>query len=722
MYPIKTAQSARVLAELLDELISAEVGKAETAATWDNTAKKCMACVQRIKKRETQRRNAVIHRIHAQNRARILTRSELLEVTVEEAREEHLVRLEQRLHRTTEQLRWTFKHKVAGADGLNNDFFKDTQAVMVPAMVAIGNELLAGGKPPKSFLQGWIIPLRKKGDSNDAMDYRPIALLQTGYKVYTKIIATRAQRVLVTPIGESQQGFVHGRQMRKTVMMMLALLATAKDELELAAARSRAILLLDFRKAYDTVAREFLFLVLVRFGFSQEFTEMIRKLHNGTTARFVVNGELSEPQEVVSGIRQGCPLAPLLFLVAAEVLALAIQQDIEIVGLKVPGGSGEEHKFSAFVDDSTVFMQEAQHLPRVMNIVDQFGRMSGLKVQPAKSKIIFLNTAVGMADLHGIPVLRHGDTVRYLGYAVGTGELTTANWAARVPVLFTAAVFEMPPWAEQQLRNLQKQFLWHHSTSTEASRHKVNPALLFTPKQAGGVGLASILIACKTQRVKHAILWLTQRKDIYFLAWQAWAFRGATQDWTEGVSPRQQSGWQLSKERRTPGNTLQQLIGPLLLPTLPDPEGRQQQYTTELDSLASEAISWTTTEEWVVELSRPLRHLPRAMTPEEEAFWPAYSWAENPWIVDLQGNVLTSRQYAKLRPCTITELRLRRIGIRTYSFIISTVGATSYQQAKLRRWVLAILLSAPSLAVGQELQVRQDILLRHPPKLTRDYT
>ena len=105
-------------------------------------------------------------------------------------------------------------------------------------------------------------------------------------------------------------------------------------------------------------------------------------------------------------------------------------------------------------------------------------------------------------------------------------------------VLFTAAVFELPPWAEQQLRNFQKQFLWHHSTSTEASRHKINPALLHTPKQAGEVSLASILIACKTQRVKYAILWLTQRKDIYYMAWQAWAFRGATQDWTAGESPR----------------------------------------------------------------------------------------------------------------------------------------------------------------------------------------
>jgi len=176
------------------------------------------------------------------------------------------------------------RHKAAGPDGLNNDFYKDAQAVLVPAMVAISNELLKGGDPPASFLEALIIPLKKKGDSVDAMNFRPISLLQTGYKVFMKVIATRAQLVMGVPIGDSQQGFVHGRQLMKTVMMMLSVLATAEPKPELAAALSQVILLLDFKKAYDTVAREFLFLTLRKFGFSKEFVEMIRRLHNGTTA------------------------------------------------------------------------------------------------------------------------------------------------------------------------------------------------------------------------------------------------------------------------------------------------------------------------------------------------------------------------------------------------------------------------------------------------------
>jgi len=73
--------------------------------------------------------------------------------------------------------------------------------------------------------------------------------------VITKILATRAQQIMGTPIGDSQQGFVPGHQMMKTVMMMMAMVASAREQPEVAEDKSRLILTLDFRKAYDTGSR-----------------------------------------------------------------------------------------------------------------------------------------------------------------------------------------------------------------------------------------------------------------------------------------------------------------------------------------------------------------------------------------------------------------------------------------------------------------------------------
>ncbi|KAF1336462.1 Reverse transcriptase precursor, partial [Globisporangium splendens] len=122
------------------------------------------------------------------------------------------------------------------------------------------------------------------------------------------------------------------------------------------------IAMLDFMKAYDTLDRDFLYLVLSKFGFGRQFVDLVRRMHSDTTAKYLVNGELSREWEVKSGIRQGCPLAPLLFIVAAEILALAVQQDPHQEGTRATRSGAEPHLISTFVDDSAVFLLEWEYL------------------------------------------------------------------------------------------------------------------------------------------------------------------------------------------------------------------------------------------------------------------------------------------------------------------------------------------------------------------------
>ncbi|EGZ11079.1 hypothetical protein PHYSODRAFT_455498, partial [Phytophthora sojae] len=109
------------------------------------------------------------------------------------------------------------------------------------------------------------------------------------------------------------------------------------------------------------------------------------------------------------------------------------------------------------------------------------------------------------------------------------------------------------------------------------------------------------------------------------------------------------------------------------------------------------------------------------MTPEEEWFWLTYCWYDNPWICDEDGNMLTTRPYDRIQPCTIEALQIQRIGVKTYTMIIPVAGDSRHQRAKLRRWGVAILMSAPQIGIGCSLRISKVLRPRHPLKLQHDY-
>jgi hypothetical protein len=127
-------------------------------------------------------------------------------------------------------------------------------------------------------------------------------------------------------------GFVRGRAMADNINLARAVLQQTADP-QAEDTHLGALVLVDFRKAYDSIDREFVWHVLREFDYPDGFIQLLQRLHKGTSASFLVNGELSQRFPIVTGIRQGCPLAPLLFLIAAEALKHAIDQDPRISGI-----------------------------------------------------------------------------------------------------------------------------------------------------------------------------------------------------------------------------------------------------------------------------------------------------------------------------------------------------------------------------------------------------
>ena len=138
------------------------------------------------------------------------------------------------------------------------------------------------------------------------LEHRPIALLNSNYKLFTKLLAVRLSGLLPETIDRPQVGFVPGRRIEPTLDIYAAAKIEAVNDEPM---RGSLALLLDFAKAYDSLQSPFLLAVLQWLGFSPKFVKMVEALHQNTTCRSIVNGYLSRRCNVLCGICQSCPMA-----------------------------------------------------------------------------------------------------------------------------------------------------------------------------------------------------------------------------------------------------------------------------------------------------------------------------------------------------------------------------------------------------------------------------
>jgi hypothetical protein len=197
--------------------------------------------------------------------------------------------------------------------------------------------MLSHGIAPASALEATIFSIRKGGDGSDPLNYRPIALLNTDYKLFTRIIAWRVSALIPSMVHPTQFGFVPGRSIYDAIDLFEAAKNYCAERPDTTAAQ---VQFLDFAKAYDSLDRTFLLIDLKQKGFSQQFCRMVDTLHTDTKVQFMANGARSKSIKVTSGIRQGCPLAPLLFILAADVLYDEVEATSELRGIDIYHGTG----------------------------------------------------------------------------------------------------------------------------------------------------------------------------------------------------------------------------------------------------------------------------------------------------------------------------------------------------------------------------------------------
>ena len=273
-------------------------------------------------------------------------------------------------------------NKSPGLDGLTVEFYKAFWNTIGPILVSALNESYNTKELSYTQKQSVFSLLFKKGDPENLENWRPISLLNIDYKIIAKILARRLQTILPFIISQDQQGYVKNRNICFNIRQIEDVIDYA-DIFDI----EGAVLFLDFKKAFDTVEWPFLFKVLEKYGFKDSFLKWVKTLYCNINAKISNNGWISEVFDLKRGIRQGCPLSALLFILVVEVLANKLRNNEDYEGIVI---GGKSLKVTQLADDTTVFLKNTEEVPMVLNIIDEFGNYSGLKLNRAKTQGLWI--------------------------------------------------------------------------------------------------------------------------------------------------------------------------------------------------------------------------------------------------------------------------------------------------------------------------------------------
>ena len=269
------------------------------------------------------------------------------------------------------------KHRAPGLDGLPHEFYKKNIATMGPSLMKVLQEQLDRGELTPSGKEGVTRLIPKTTDTPTMQQLRPITLLNCDYKLMSKILATRMNKLLPKILKSSQLCSRNPRTILSGVTDIISGMEHIRKK------KGKGYLLsLDFYKAFDKANISLIVKIMEKMGFGAVFTSWIKTLHKGAGTRLIL-GELSERITAALSLRQGDNSAMPLFIIGMEPLLLTLDRNIE--GLQVGPTST---KSLSYVDDAQVLSGKEEDLEKTDQIFRRYEALSGMVLSREKTKIM----------------------------------------------------------------------------------------------------------------------------------------------------------------------------------------------------------------------------------------------------------------------------------------------------------------------------------------------
>ena len=257
----------------------------------------------------------------------------------------------------------------AGPDGVPFCAYRAVAEEVAPVFRDIIVALGSGVLPPSGFNDGLLFLLSKKGTLTP-VDTRPLSVTNTDNRIIAKIVIIAIVPAVQDLLHLAQQGFTAGRSGDGHIRRLMDYFYSALKQ-----GKSYHVLQVDTERAFDSVDHPFILAALQRSGFPEWIINVVTGLLDQVRVTPFFGKRTSVWIRILRGVKQGCPLSPVLFCICFNILICDLEKRCPALDA------------FAFADDLALGCVRREPYRQAMLQMNAFGDACGARPNMTKSSL-----------------------------------------------------------------------------------------------------------------------------------------------------------------------------------------------------------------------------------------------------------------------------------------------------------------------------------------------
>jgi len=330
--------------------------------------------------------------------------------------------------------------KAEGIDKIANEMVKYFPTKILETLLQLYNLYLENGNIVENWCEGLICPLYKENEKNNPDNYRGICISNALLKCLCLLLNKRLKIFCAENklISEEQIGF---REKSRTTDHIMTLKTLVNSHLTSKKGNKVFACFIDLKKAYDSIHHEALFAKLKKLSINGRYLNLIRDIYYKTKCAVKVNGKRTDFFNYSKGVRQGCPLSPILF----NLYINGIVKNLKKYSTH-PIQLDKNISCLLYADDLVIFSTSREGLQKSMTVTADFLNKWNLDINYDKTNCMTFSRRGGK-DKHIFIIkgnqIKNVTSYKYLGITISSKNCSLTKTPVNLAIKANRAIFSL---------------------------------------------------------------------------------------------------------------------------------------------------------------------------------------------------------------------------------------------------------------------------------------